>query len=140
MLSNRCKFIPENKNKQKINHNRGIDFRNKNKSNANKRRRLNNNEQFENISTEIINDDVGILNPINDVTTTLEEVVAQLNTLIEKKKFKNKIITIIITLMGTIIEITKLGCNKTLINIIPMTTIRIVKLIRVIKLTMSIII
>ena len=76
MQSNWCVLLTENENKKEINHNRGLDFRNK-KSSANKRRILNNNVQFENVSTEIIDDDVAILNPTNDVPTTLEEAAAQ---------------------------------------------------------------
>ena len=40
-------------------------------------KRVNNNVKFENVSTEIVDNDVAILNPTNDVLTRLEEAVAQ---------------------------------------------------------------
>ena len=66
MQSISCKFIVENENKQELNHHIDINSGNKTKSSTNKRRRLNDkNTQFENISSEIIDDDIVVLTPLN---------------------------------------------------------------------------
>ena len=70
--ANWCKFITQNENKQDINHNKGLDCINKTEPSANKKRRINNHVQFESVSSEIIDDDISMLNPMNDVPTKLE--------------------------------------------------------------------
>ena len=86
--ANWCELITENENKQETNHDEGIDFINKTKLSANKKRRINDHAQFESVSSEIIYNDAAMLNPTNNVSTTLKKVVAQSNALREKRKVK----------------------------------------------------
>ena len=51
---------------------------------------MNNNVQFENTSTEIIDYNASLLNLMNDVLTTLEETAVQSNSLREMRKFKRQ--------------------------------------------------
>ena len=62
-----CKLITENYNKHELNQNGEINSSNKIKPGNAKRRRLNNNNnvQFENASSEIIDDEIVVLNPLN---------------------------------------------------------------------------
>ena len=86
-----CKFIVENENKQELNHHIDIKSGNKTKSSTNKRRRFNDkNTQFENISSEIIDDDIAVLIPLNDMPTIMAEEVARSNTIREKRKIKRQ--------------------------------------------------
>ena len=95
---------------------------NKIKSGINKRKGLNNNNnnaQFENVSSEIIDDEIAALNPLNHMTSALRKAVERSNDLREKRMMKkNKITTIVVMLIGTIINTIGITHNKPITNLI----------------------
>ena len=72
--------------KHELNQNRDLNDKNKNKSDEKRKRSNDNNNdgQFENISSEIIDNETSTLNALNDITFTLTEAVTRSKSIREK--------------------------------------------------------